>query len=149
MSAGMIYVLTNPGMPGIVKVGRTSQPIEVRVAQLSGATGVPYPFEVVRARPTVDCHEAEERAHGFLEFWRVSERREFFEVPIFMAIMACDAAARVTDDPAINCIVARWFDHVFLDFKVNSHQADRRISELEKEYPDGGPPWFCRLDNRL
>jgi len=42
---GYVYVMTNPAMPGLVKVGWSKDPHE-RAKQLSRTTSVPLPFEV-------------------------------------------------------------------------------------------------------
>lgn len=45
----IVYVLTNPAMPGIVKIGKTTQlEVEERMKQLY-STGVPVPFDCVFA----------------------------------------------------------------------------------------------------
>lgn len=42
---GIVYVLTNPAMPGLTKIGMTTQEeIGPRLSQLY-TTGVPLPFE--------------------------------------------------------------------------------------------------------
>ena len=42
---GIVYVLTNPCMPGIVKIGMTERKnVEARMKELY-TTGVPLPFE--------------------------------------------------------------------------------------------------------
>jgi hypothetical protein len=42
---GIVYVLTNPAMPGIVKIGKTSrESVHTRLNELY-STGVPVPFE--------------------------------------------------------------------------------------------------------
>ncbi len=42
---GVVYVLTNPAMPGLTKIGQTTQEdIAARMSQLY-STGVPVPFE--------------------------------------------------------------------------------------------------------
>ncbi|WP_220385717.1 GIY-YIG nuclease family protein, partial [Klebsiella pneumoniae] len=43
---GWVYVLSNPCMPGIYKVGMTTTSPEVRARELSSATGVPAPFKI-------------------------------------------------------------------------------------------------------
>ena len=47
----IVYVLTNPAMPGIVKIGMTDmrQNVQHRMGQLY-STGVPLPFDCVIAR---------------------------------------------------------------------------------------------------
>ena len=44
---GIVYALTNPAMPGLVKIGMTSKlEIDQRKNQLYfGSSGVPLPFE--------------------------------------------------------------------------------------------------------
>lgn len=46
---GWVYVLSNPCMPGIYKIGMTTTSPEVRARELSSATGVPAPFKVEAA----------------------------------------------------------------------------------------------------
>jgi hypothetical protein len=43
---GFVYVLSNPAMPGLLKVGSTVGPVEKRAAGLSRMTGVPEPFKI-------------------------------------------------------------------------------------------------------
>lgn len=78
----IVYVLTNPAMPGIVKIGMTDGP---DVLQRMGAlytTGLPFPFDCVIAREIEDRKAAEiERAlHAAFEPYRVNPSREFFQV---------------------------------------------------------------------
>lgn len=43
--SGIVYVLTNPAMPGLVKIGQTKRDkMDARLKELYG-TGVPLPFE--------------------------------------------------------------------------------------------------------
>ena len=45
--AGFVYLLLNPSMPGLIKIGHTKDdPIKYRVKEISRATGVPEPFKV-------------------------------------------------------------------------------------------------------
>ncbi|MDB2668780.1 GIY-YIG nuclease family protein [Alphaproteobacteria bacterium] len=39
-----VYILTNPTIPDLVKIGRTTN-LEERLRSLSSHTGVPVPFE--------------------------------------------------------------------------------------------------------
>ena len=46
----IVYVLTNPAMPDIVKIGMTDrEDVQRRMAELY-STGVPFPFDCVIAR---------------------------------------------------------------------------------------------------
>jgi hypothetical protein len=78
--AGYLYLLINPAMPGMVKVGRTSRRPERRASELAGATGVPTPFVVAFDLYVADARAAEAHAHARLEEagYRVAVNREFF-----------------------------------------------------------------------
>ncbi|XVQ86425.1 GIY-YIG nuclease family protein [Microbispora siamensis] len=86
-TVGFVYVLSNEAMPGIVKVGMTAKLAEDRARQLH-ATGVPLPFDVEFRALTSFPRKAEKRAHEFLEPFRVSRNREFFQVSPEIAIDA-------------------------------------------------------------
>lgn len=77
MSRGFVYILSNPSMPGIVKIGKTTRSVEQRVVELY-QTGVPTPFVVVSSFLTPDCHDLEAIAHAHLGQSRLTGGREFF-----------------------------------------------------------------------
>lgn len=79
MSAGYVYILTNPAMPMIVKIGRTSRTPEQRCDEL-WQTGVPEPFEVFEAVFSPDSVELEREMHETFRGARVSTSREFFRI---------------------------------------------------------------------
>jgi hypothetical protein len=83
---GIIYILTNPIMPGIIKIGKTTQEdVKVRMAQLY-ATGVPLPFECEYAAKVNNIDEVERALHTAFGPDRVNPRREFFEIEPIQAI---------------------------------------------------------------
>lgn len=84
--SGYIYLLTNPSMEGLVKIGKTNRNPRERAQELGSTTGVPTPFTLVFDVEVNDCAKAEEYAHAQLEQYRVSNRREFFEVPVNKAV---------------------------------------------------------------
>ena len=58
---GIVYVLTNPAMPGLVKIGKTSRSeVDARLGELY-STGVPVPFDCAFAG-RVEDETAVERA---------------------------------------------------------------------------------------
>jgi hypothetical protein len=75
---GSVYVLWNLLMPELVKIGRTVLSPHDRAAQISKATGVPYPFDVVCWLEVRDVVRAERWIHDILTTTRVSPGREFF-----------------------------------------------------------------------
>lgn len=97
--SGFVYAITNPGMPGLVKVGFTSKLPEDRAAQLH-TTGVPYPFDVEHRCLTMQPHAVELRAHELLADCRISRSREFFRTEPDRAIEAIELANRTLNGVA-------------------------------------------------
>ncbi|MXX66914.1 MAG: GIY-YIG nuclease family protein [Chloroflexi bacterium] len=75
---GIIYCLTNPSMPDVVKIGSTTN-IDARIKSLD-ATNVPLPFECELALEVDDYISAERLLHEAFGDHRVRRNREFFEV---------------------------------------------------------------------
>ena len=68
MEYGIVYLLTNPVMPGLVKIGMTTQKeIDQRMKELY-TTGVPVPFECKFACKVKksDCLKIEKALHKAL-----------------------------------------------------------------------------------
>jgi hypothetical protein len=61
MREGFVYILMNPSMPGLVKIGLTEDTAEARAASLSSASGVPTRFTVVYDELVSDCCQVEAR----------------------------------------------------------------------------------------
>jgi len=84
---GRIYILRNPlHQDALVKIGRTRDIAEKRAIQLSSPSGVPYKFEVLYEEEVADCSLAEKLIHRELEQYRVQRRREFFQLPLKLAV---------------------------------------------------------------
>lgn len=76
----IVYVLTNPAMPDLVKIGMTTQlEVEDRMRQLYG-TGVPVPFDCAFACQVKDAAEVERALHFAFGDSRVNPNREFFKL---------------------------------------------------------------------
>lgn len=79
-SREIVYVLTNPAMPGLVKIGKTTQmDLATRLSQLY-TTGVPVPFECAYACEVDDCGKVERAFHTAFGGQRVNPKREFFSI---------------------------------------------------------------------
>ena len=76
---GSVYVLTNPAMPNMVKIGKTTRDVELRLADLY-STGVPLPFECEYAAKVKDVDKTEKAFHTAFEPSRVNPKREFFNI---------------------------------------------------------------------
>jgi hypothetical protein len=90
-----IYALANPAMSGLVKIGKTDRVPELRVDELSAATGVPGKFLLLHAVEVSDCDEAERYIHKKLEACRYERNREFFQIKISEAIHTLDECAEM------------------------------------------------------
>ena len=77
---GIIYVLTNPSMPGLVKIGKTTREnVKARLSELY-STGVPIPFECAFAGRVKDVSKVEQAFHQAFGPYRLNPKREFFEI---------------------------------------------------------------------
>lgn len=86
-TVGFTYVLSNPAMPGMAKVGYTTTLAEDRARELHPAA-VPLPYVVEFEALTSFPEEVRARAHQMLGSHRVAEDREFFWVTPDLAIEA-------------------------------------------------------------
>lgn len=79
---GYIYILSNPLMPDIVKIGQTERDLEERIEELSNPTGVGARFQAEACFPVGDPIVAEGDVHRALNAFRVSPNREFFRISV-------------------------------------------------------------------
>lgn len=75
-----IYVLENPSMPNLLKIGRTERSVSERMSELSSHTGVPTGFVLVKEYRVPNSVEAERRIHERLADYHVADNREFFRM---------------------------------------------------------------------
>ena len=78
MEYGIVYLLTNPVMPGLVKIGMTTQEyIDKRMKELY-TTGVPVPFECQFACKVKkgDCAKIEKALHTAFAPQRINANLE-------------------------------------------------------------------------
>jgi hypothetical protein len=127
-SAGYLYLLVNPSMDGLVKIGKTQRDPKARAKELGSVTGIPTPFLLVFDLAVDDCTRAEQYVHNDLAKYRLSSNREFFRVELSHAI-------RVMLESG-NCVATdRNVLHEFLDnypFETTREQQDLIIAELQK-----------------
>lgn len=79
---GIVYVLINSAMPGLVKIGMTTrESIDTRMKELY-STGVPVPFDCIYACEVKvsDCAKIEKALHKAFEPNRINTNREFFSI---------------------------------------------------------------------
>ena len=107
---GYVYILTNPAMPGLIKIGYTTRTPEERAHELyDKITGVPMPFKVAYKLPCENPEGLEGQIHRKLEKHRVNPYREFFE---YSADDAFQLLEQLTDSSW-----RKWTSHFLTRFK--------------------------------
>lgn len=86
MTDGIVYILSNPAMKGLVKIGMTTRDeVGIRMGELF-STGVPVPFECSFAGRVTDVKATERAFHIAFGPYRINPNREFFEIEDTQAI---------------------------------------------------------------
>lgn len=75
-------------MPGLVKIGLTTDNVESRIKQLNAATGVPLPFECYFAAEVDNCEKLEKLLHQLFSEHRINPKREFFKIDPEKVVLA-------------------------------------------------------------
>lgn len=92
---GVVYVLSNQAMPGLLKIGMTTRTMQERLRELNSATGVPVPYRVEAVVEAEDARAVERETHRLLLGTRVNDRREFFRADVGTALAAAEKASRI------------------------------------------------------
>lgn len=83
MSFGYVYVMSNPSMPGLYKIGFTTRAIEERIQEANQPnTWIPTPFVYEFYKFVVNPQNKEMTLHKLLAKDRVNPNREFFRVDL-------------------------------------------------------------------
>ena len=82
MRRGYVYVLYNPMMEGLVKIGFTAASSEARAGEIFRGNGMPTRFLVVHEIRVNNREAVERRVHKRLAAQRGNPKREFFRVPL-------------------------------------------------------------------
>ena len=85
---GIVYILTNDAMPGLIKIGFSNQEdVKTRMAQLyRGSAGVPLPFDCVYAAKVSNAQKVEKALHMAFNPDRINLGREFFDIDPSQAV---------------------------------------------------------------
>lgn len=102
----IVYVITNPAMPGLVKIGQSGQEdAQARIDQLY-TTGVPVPFKLEFACRVENAPEVEKAMHLAFGPYRINQRREFFKIEpdqaiaILKLLHTADATEEIGNQPS-------------------------------------------------
>ena len=89
-----VYILSNPALPNMLKIGYTKNDPETRAKQISASTGVALPYKVEWAFQCFNGEQLEQEVHRELESYRVNQNREFFDIPLVEAQEAIEALGK-------------------------------------------------------
>lgn len=134
--SGIVYVLTNPAMPGLVKIGKTVRDsVDARLSELYSC-GVPVPFECAYAARVADETRVEKAFHLAFGPYRINPKREFFQIEPEQAIVLLQMMAVEDVTPQLRLQA----DAVDVESKeaVRKLKAKRpNLNFLEMEIPRG------------
>jgi hypothetical protein len=88
---GWVYVISNPAMPAVVKIGYSMKDPSLRAEQLF-STGVPHKYTVEFEALVANPYQIEQKAHTILADFRIGST-EWFECDVNDAVSALREAA--------------------------------------------------------
>jgi len=138
---GWVYIISNPAMPDLIKVGHSTKDPEFRARELNN-TGTPHPYIVEYEMLIEEPFRVEQQAHRALN--SVRENKEWFRCSCEEAIAAIH---RVAEGRAINEVFKRADreqaerirkDHVKaeLRLKMVNDQINKQELAVETKYRD-------------
>lgn len=125
-NSAYVYVLTNPSIPGLVKIGMTTKSVKERIKELS-STGVPEPFQLYYACELgggLDPVEVERDMHELFAPYRHNKRREFFGVDPKRVKLALKYAEK-PKPPPVKRVVEKQAPADVRNFYVQLYQSSR------------------------
>lgn len=135
-SSGFVYVMENENMPGIYKIGMTTNSPEARAKELSSATGVPSQFSVLAAFHSQNPRVDEKLVHQVFSDHRVSDSREFFSFPTWADINGALSEIEIMVGPERNADAAVIaMNEAFISF---SNESEIDLAEELCEQGIGG-----------
>ena len=113
---GVVYVLKNASLKGMVKVGHTARTAREAAVELSGGA-LPTPFEVVHETAAVDdCKGLKACVHSTLAGSRIESGQEFFKCTPEEATLACEEAVRQAQQSVVTFVVPAGTKKIVLTF---------------------------------
>ena len=130
--SGFVYLLDNEFMPGVFKVGMTNKSPTSRAKDISSSSGVPVEFGVVCFVEVGDARRVERDVHRVLDRARINRNREFFLLPLPVAVGALyhlPLLKRFVDVSATPDLHFGW-GGAFVDESLPNPWVDRRAVPL-------------------
>lgn len=143
---GLVYVLTNSAMPGLVKIGMTTRDsVDTRMKELY-STGVPVPFECAYACEvsSTDCAKIENALHTAFAPNRINANREFFSILPRQAIVILELFNQKDITQEISSEIANDLtpdDKIAIDKSKSTRRPPLNYKEMG--IPEGGKLIFA------
>lgn len=151
-SKGWIYILSNPCMPGLLKIGMTTISPQARAKELSSSTGVPERFVIEASYFSDDPRGDESRIHAALKDHRLNDGREFFKCTLAVADEICrsytlcnskSSIEEIADEYPVICAdtpikldLHEWFEEFCIPVIGSKTNALKSIFQLGSERLD-------------
>ncbi|PJZ64109.1 hypothetical protein CH371_19795 [Leptospira wolffii] len=148
--AGIVYVFTNPAMPGIVKIGMTTRDqIDDRLRELY-TTSVPVPFDCAHASRVEDCEKVEKALHIAFGPSRVNPQREFFKIDPEQAIAILSLFEKENISNQVVTSVNKTLDQVDIEAgKKLNRQRRPHMNFVEMGIPIGSKLQFTDSESKI
>ncbi|CAK8715061.1 hypothetical protein GCAAIG_04435 [Candidatus Electronema halotolerans] len=117
---GYVYILSNPCMPNLVKIGFTTRNIYERISELNSSSGIPEPFVIEAAFCSINPKKDEQIIHAELDKNRTNRNREFFQ---FEPLDAIDKIVKILEKQP---------DYIGTNSMVNCERLLQRKKEEER-----------------
>ena len=138
----IVYVVTNPAMPGYVKIGRTFRnDVEQRLKELSNATGVPMPFKCLYAAEVDDAAKVEQAFHDAFDCDRPNPKREFFTTDPKRIISLLKGIAKSDVTPATQEMIDQIVSPENKEVQTNAATKTNNTKNISKGTQDINKIW--------
>lgn len=137
-----VYILTNKGAPGLLKIGFTDRAPELRAQEL-GATGLPFPYVVAYALQVFNGRAVERQVHASLRKHHVG--KEWFSCTLAFARHIIDDVAGFSVSTSSPLVPGHALEHFFSDepYIQGTHATSRTLAVDDEPddspYPPGHP----------
>lgn len=154
--SGYVYLLSNPALPSLIKIGSTEREVPERVNELNSSTAIPLPFEIEAYWKSRKHKKHETETHRFFSQKRVP-KKEFFKITVDEAIpeisrvIECEPVyLRFGSTRATGLDIGHATGHGWRQVKCRSCN---HIWTIAASKPDGDCPkcsskWTDRIKNR-
>lgn len=126
---GWVYVLSNPSMPGMYKIGLTRIHPNQRAGQLSKSSGSPTDFVVEAKFISADPERDEKIIHESLSRFRVSQTREFFACSLEKILTECRRCLPFGEAKSVEELVDKFNFVTFGDYFL-PHDTEFMLEEM-------------------